>query len=168
MVDLQPTPPRGRVPVRARRAGFTLIETMVVLALLAILASLAGPAMSRFVASQRVKSSASSLHLALVKARSEAIKRNGTVSVQPITGTNWNSGWNVVSGTTVLDVSPANARVEVTTTPSGTGLVSFRADGRTSTGAIEFDLKSPLASSFRRVCIDAAGRPYVKEGSTCS
>lgn len=168
MVDLQPTPPRGRVPVRARRAGFTLIETMVVLALLAILASLAGPAMSRFVASQRVKSSASSLHLALVKARSEAIKRNGTVSVQPITGANWNSGWNVVSGTTVLDVSPANARVEVTTTPSGTGLVSFRADGRTSTGAIEFDLKSPLASSFRRVCIDAAGRPYVKEGSTCS
>jgi type IV fimbrial biogenesis protein FimT len=156
------------LPGPARRAGFTLIETMVVLALLAILASLAGPAMSRFVATQRVKSSASSLHLSLVKARSEAIKRNATVSVQPITGADWSTGWNVVSGTTVLDVTSANGQVAVTTTPSGLGMVSFRADGRSGTGAIEFDLGSAQATSSRCVSIDAAGRPYVKEGTTCS
>jgi len=151
-----------------RAAGFTLIDTMVVLALLAILAALAGPAMSEFVTRQRVRTSASNLHLALMKARAEAIKRNTTVSVQPISGTDWSSGWNVMVGVTVLDVTAPTGSVVVAPTPTGTAVVRYRADGRTSTGSVQFGLTSARSKSARCVAIDPAGRPYVKEGSTCA
>ncbi|MFT5709774.1 MAG: type IV fimbrial biogenesis protein FimT [Halioglobus sp.] len=63
--------------------GFTLIELMAVLAVLAITLSLAVPGMQRTVSNTRLRAEANRLLSALNLARSEAIGRNGLVSVCP-------------------------------------------------------------------------------------
>lgn len=60
---------------RRHAHGVTLIEAMVVLALLAILAAIAAPAMGQMVAQQRLNATAAELAVALALTRSEAIKQ---------------------------------------------------------------------------------------------
>ncbi len=65
--------------------GFTLIELMVAISLLAVLAALAAPAMGDFIVRQRVASQAGDLALAMALARSEAIKSSTSIAVIPET-----------------------------------------------------------------------------------
>jgi len=60
---------------RRRGGGVTLIEALVVLALLAILAAIVAPAMGQMVAQQRLNATAAELAGAIALARSEAIKQ---------------------------------------------------------------------------------------------
>lgn len=77
--------------------GFTLIELMIAVSLLAVLVALAAPAMGDFIVRQRVASQAGELALAMAMARSEAIKSAASVSVIPRTATaaGWSNGWCV-------------------------------------------------------------------------
>jgi prepilin-type N-terminal cleavage/methylation domain-containing protein len=61
--------------------GFTLIELMVTLAVLAILATVGIPSFQRLAAEYRVSSQANATQAALQFARSEALKRRGDVVV---------------------------------------------------------------------------------------
>jgi type IV fimbrial biogenesis protein FimT len=63
--------------------GFTLVELLIVVSILAILLSLAVPAFGRLVASVRIRAEASNLMSAVHLTRSEAIKRNRKVSLCP-------------------------------------------------------------------------------------
>jgi prepilin-type N-terminal cleavage/methylation domain-containing protein len=67
--------PRTRAP-----KGFTLIEVMVAIAILAILLTLAAPSFNSLTDKYRVKRAADSVSAFLINAKSEAIKRNTTVS----------------------------------------------------------------------------------------
>ncbi len=62
-------------------AGFTLIELIITVAVMAILMTLAAPSFQRILAKNRVEGLASELSAALNLARSEAIKRGATVTV---------------------------------------------------------------------------------------
>jgi type IV fimbrial biogenesis protein FimT len=83
--------------------GFTIIEAMLTLLVVATLAALAVPAMTTFVRKDRSWSQANVLVLTLNYARSEAVKRdlaNGvsvctTVDNLTCTGNPWGSGWIV-------------------------------------------------------------------------
>lgn len=67
---------------RIRRArGFTLIELMVTIAVIALLAAVAAPAMVTLMNSNRLSSSAGELTAALQLARAEAVRRSATVTV---------------------------------------------------------------------------------------
>jgi type IV fimbrial biogenesis protein FimT len=149
--------------------GFTIIELLVVVAILAIMAALAGPSMTRIVGQQRLKSAATDLHLAMVKARSEAIKRNANVTVRPVDG-NWENGWTIpdpVDSTAPgLSVRGATSSVAVTTTATQ---VVFVGSGRTTpaTAGASFVFTSTAANASKCLAIDPSGRPYVKEGSSC-
>lgn len=72
------------MPVSAapRTRGFTLIEMMVTIAVLALVLGAATPALSQFVLSRRLSSGAEVLYAGAVLARSEAIKRNTTVLLE--------------------------------------------------------------------------------------
>lgn len=76
--------------------GFTLVELMVVLILMAILMAIGVPSYRGFILNQRLITTTADLRIALVTARSEAVKRNRTVKVLPNDG-DWGSGWNVPS-----------------------------------------------------------------------
>lgn len=87
--------------------GFTLIELMVTIAILAILASLAAPSLGVFVSRSTMRGISADFTLGMQRARSEAINRNMCVtmcmssnsSLSPpkctVTGDEWGVGWIV-------------------------------------------------------------------------
>jgi len=80
---------------RKSSAGYTLLEVLIVMGIVGILAAVAMPAFNDSVANSRMGSNANLLIGALNLARIEAIKRSGHVVVEPVSGTDWNSGINV-------------------------------------------------------------------------
>jgi type IV fimbrial biogenesis protein FimT len=92
-----------RMRKRAFNAGFTLIELMVVLAVAALLQSVAAPAVSALIDSVRVASAVNSLLSSFLLAPSEAIKRNThAVVCKSVSGEScttsggWEQGWIVL------------------------------------------------------------------------
>lgn len=75
-------------------AGFTLAEMLVVLAIVAILATIALPGFRSLLLHQRLAASGADFVAALNLARSEALRRSQSVRVQPI-GADWDGGWQV-------------------------------------------------------------------------
>lgn len=88
--------------------GFTLVELMVTVAIVAILASVGAPQLRAFLVKQQVRSDVDRLTTAIHMARSEALKRSGPVSICPldaskdtpsclatVTKTSWAQGWMV-------------------------------------------------------------------------
>ena len=80
--------------------GFTLLELLVTLTIAGILNAMVAPYFTEFVSSLRTYNAAHSLRVALVTARSEALKRNSPVRICPsrdgITCDStyyWEQGW---------------------------------------------------------------------------
>ena len=88
--------PRGvvcdaRLSLRGAR-GFTLVEVIMAITILAILLVIAVPSMTALVRDQRVKAATFDVFSAFAFARSEAIKRNANVVITP-NAIDWGSGW---------------------------------------------------------------------------
>lgn len=77
-----------------RSSGFTLIELMVVIAVAAILATIAVPALNDFIEKARVRGAAEALHADLTYARSESVLQNLDVMVSITPGATWCYGLN--------------------------------------------------------------------------
>jgi type IV fimbrial biogenesis protein FimT len=105
-------------------AGFTLLELMVVITIVAVLMALGAPSYRYVTNSNRVSAEVNALLGDLQFARSEAIKEGATVTVCPTANppatppicnpgsTEWDQGWIVTSATVtpnVLRVQPAFA-----------------------------------------------------------
>ena len=85
----------GAVTPQALR-GFTLIEVLVVIAIMGVLAAIAGPSFTPTIERWRVKQAAEAITSTIYYARSEAIKRDGGISIKAKTDANWASGWQVL------------------------------------------------------------------------
>ena len=78
--------------------GFTLIELMIAISILAIILVVGVPSFQLIIQNNRVITNANGLVSALMIARSEAIKRGVDVQVRSISGNaNWTTGWSVVT-----------------------------------------------------------------------
>lgn len=74
--------------------GFTLIELMISITIVAIFAGIGVPSFSRLIADQRVHAAAGELQAALWRTRAAAIHFNRDVTLVPATTEGgWESGW---------------------------------------------------------------------------
>lgn len=157
--------PRWPAPdsVAGRAAsGFTIIELMTTLAVLAILITIAAPSLSDLVRDQRVKTATFDVYASVIFARSEAIKRNADVDLVPA-GADWAAGWmvRVQSDATVLTRQNPLPAMSIAG-PGGT--ITYRRDGRIFGGAAPlFVVKSAESNSITARCvrIDLGGRPNI-------
>lgn len=148
--------------------GFTLVEALIVMSVMALLVSVALPSLSDFTREQRIRAASFDLVSDLLYARSEAIKRSGVVSVNGL-GTGWSGGWNVrvdsgLHAGTVLRShdSPGNA-----VSLDGASALVFDRNGRLSAGgtaslAITDQVK---ATTRRCVLVDLSGMPQSRVGA---
>ncbi len=90
--------------------GFSLVELMVTIAVLAILLAIGIPSFAPLIASNRLTSATNELIASLQTARTEAIRRNARITVCPAAPSatacsgNWRDGWMAF-----LDQTPGNA-----------------------------------------------------------
>lgn len=83
-----------RLDARCRARGFTLIELMVTLAVVAILGMLAAPSFRHLIVSSSLSNLSSDLNGDLQFARTEAVSRQMNVAVAASSGA-WKNGWTV-------------------------------------------------------------------------
>ena len=151
-----------------REGGFTLVELMVTVAVLAIMAGLAVPGFRATVNANRLTGSVNELVNALQTARMEAIRRNQRTAVclsanagttTPTCSNAGPTGWLVFVDAdrngaygvadTLLSASTASTSVRIAGSPAIAGKVVYRTDGlaRASSGA--------LLNGVIALCIDA-------------
>ena len=146
--------------------GFTVIELMVTLAIVAIMMGLGVPSFRAFISSQRVKTGSYELMTSLVIARSEAVKRNASVTLTPTSSSAWNNGWTVATaGGSTLHSQDAIQGLTVTTytdsTCTGAGTVAsivYLNSGRASASSC-YKFSADNTSNRRCVKVDLTGIP---------
>ena len=138
--------------------GFTLIELVVVVALLGVILAIAAPSMRSFVVGQRIRALSYDLTSDLLLARSEALKRNSTVVVARDTE-QWHAGWTTVAGALQLSKRNAGGDVAFDGAPAS---ITFDANGRVAspTAQVRITLSSTAADANSRRCVelDLSGR----------
>jgi len=150
-----------------RSAGFTMVELMVAVAILGILAGFAAPAFRDMMVNERVKSASFELTAALTVARSEAIKRNVSVTLTPTSATtDWAAGWTMVAaGPTTLGTQGAFSSVVIT----GPTSIVYNRSGRSSSSAtVTLEIASATGSSTvtpRCVSLGTTGQPKTVKGN---
>jgi type IV fimbrial biogenesis protein FimT len=152
------------------QSGFTILELMIVVTIAGILAVIAIPYMKDIIANQRIRAAVTDMHLSLLLARSEAIKRNANMNVVR-TGGAWTGGWTVqTADTTVLRTNAALSDVTLECNTDGNvaadvcpPTVTFTRTGRPNT-LIEYRLfENGNPRVFMRcVGVSLSGRPEVK------
>jgi len=157
---------------------------MMVVVIAAVLLGVGLPSLQNTLKTGRVRTSATDMHLALLMARSEAIKRNSDV-ILDAGGTDWSGGWNV-TGLVDTDNDPAtdpvrtilttqealpNITVECnldsdTAADTCPSTVTFKRTGR-PTSLIEFRLyvSDDVKVKTRCVSVSLSGRPRIEVDS---
>ena len=164
---LVPTPLYARP---ARLHGFTMIELMVALTILAILASLAVPSLRTFFVRNGFANIGNEFSGSVLRARNEAVSKNicttmcmsdtvdnATPSCK-ITTEDWQVGWLVF-----LNAACDNAYGTSTKPISAADLILVR-----RTGNPNYTLMTPSSSAVRRVDFDSRGRPSLSGANTFS
>lgn len=149
----------GYINPLIRTAGFTLIELIVALAVVAVLATIAVPSMQKIIQRNRIATQTNSLISDIQLARSEAIRRGGSIVIctsntgNSCTGTGWGSG-----RLTYYDAPPN----DFVFTPGTDELIRY-SDGP-PTGLVNvqsFTFPDPLIFSAQGVPISSTGTRLV-------
>lgn len=170
-----------------RVSGFTLIELVVTLAIVAVLVVITIPSFRLLIDRQRVVSEVNSFVADLRYARSEALKRGLSVSICPsTTGTtclgqnNWSGGWIVFAdangsgtidgtGDPVLRIRPGWTSGDTfSASPSLTAITFTREGMAMNLAAVTMPLRtSPAATQTTRcIALNPVGRHTIESPGT--
>lgn len=183
---------RQQAACTPKARGFTLIETMVVTAIVAVLAALAAPSFGTTIDRWRVRQAVENMTSTLFYARSEAIKRGGRVGIQKnpkttagctLANTNqeWGCGWFVFvdsdgngkwkSSEEVLQTFDTPSNVNVMHTSGSTNINVDRYGMMSGLNAKGFTFSpEPIGVSSpatRTICMASGGRIRVLEEASC-
>ena len=169
-----------------RERGFTLIELMTILAVAAILLTVATPALQQFVNNSRQTGAVNDFISAMHVARNTAITTNARVTIcASSAGTNcevvaWDRGWivftdqnsnrNVDAGETIVLTASAIDRLTI---QSGEfpSFVTYRPTGRAMTASVtgnsgQFTVCDDRgADHAKAIILDLSGRPRISDKS---
>jgi type IV fimbrial biogenesis protein FimT len=116
---------------RRTEFGFTLIELMVTLVIMALVITIGVPGLTDFIASQRVRTTASDLVADMSLARAEAIKESRQAIMERLAGatSTWKDGWRIcvdLNGNGTCEA--AEVRKATTPVPGRTAVCATTAD----------------------------------------
>ena len=169
--------------MKAKSTGFTLTEALITLAVVGVLIRVALPSLTDFLEDMQLSSNTNDLFSSLFLARSEAVKRNATVSLCKIdpnspascdNSDTWQSGWIAFvdldsdgirdTGETILETyTGMNSNTAVSST-GFSNFISYQPSGATNTvGSINVCVNNTIAQD---IIINATGRPRIAD-STC-
>ena len=158
--------------IRSKSPGFTLVESMVVVALLSILTALAAPSMREAFDSYRSNEAFDELRSSYALARSEAIRNRSPVLIQAnacASASSWECGWTIFA--VINGVNQTVKTIEART--GGTTITTFK--GTAPFNSVTFDRwgnRTPVetmrqviapggdstAAGTRTLCSSAGGR----------
>ena len=191
--SLQNARPMSTQTPRTSRSGFTTIELMLAVAVVAILVAVAAPGLQDFIQNMRLTGQANDLLTDLMLARSEATKRDVSVSVcatkkvtdakgvatEECTDANkWEDGWMVVidanadgekdSGTNAVKVSASHGSTSSikNATKGPKGAIVFTPTGFNSSGESVFTICDSRKVG-RTITVVPSGRSSVSKQATC-
>jgi type IV fimbrial biogenesis protein FimT len=152
-----------------RQRGFTLVELVVTIALVAILTTLAIPSFSEVLRQWRRDSATRELSTSLQLARSEAVKTSRRLAICPSTDgtgcaatTEWSTGWIVFvddgatdlsydSGERIIKVASTQGGVATLTSSGSVQILQFLPNGLMGTGTTTFTVTPSGATSATKV-----------------
>lgn len=143
--------------------GFTIIELLIAVAVLAIMLALGVPALTTFLGNSSIRTNAEALANGIHMARTEAVRRNSNVRIAlDASGTSYTI--NLVSDGSLINQRGAEGRADsvvVTPAPVGANALTFTALGSVTTNAdaspaitaIKVNANTANAASLRNMCI---------------
>ena len=148
--------------IQMRSSGFTLIELMVTIAVLAIIVGIAAPSISTQLANQRVKATANTLANALKEAKAESIIRRQQIAVSYS-----NNGVNPGS-ISIANIASYNYSAKSTITDSESkNSITFEPSKRVESTVYTI-CDENAAATPRQVSISKLANISIKSGGTCS
>ena len=147
--------------------GFTLIETMVAIAILAIVISIAAPSFSRTLESNRAAVTSNELLGALQSARTEALMRRSDVTLcrrnvagtACQNGTDWAVGWLLMQGNVVIRVWEPISGITLAGLSNG---VTYTSNGMTTFSTTQsFSIQT--TSCRRTLSVNLTGNAFVNQ-----
>lgn len=155
---------------RRRQAGFTIVELMVTVSVMAVLIAIAAPPMRSFIENSRIRATSESLQNGLALARAESVRQNRNVEFAILPG-----GWEVRVPGSATPLHAASGKegygsLDLTVTPDGADRITFDAFGRSvanangsaSVTSLDIEAANPPSSGVYRplrVQIQATGAP---------
>lgn len=143
---------------RQNLKGFTLIEAMVVVAMVAILAVLAMPSFIGMIANQRVKSTAQELQTLFQFARAEAVYKRKQVTVVP----NSSQRWQAKDSAAVLRGGRPVRRCQRRTGFHRWRLVLGRRSGQARVRQCPYKISVSATNASRVQCLSVVGTGLVR------
>ena len=167
---------------RPPSAGFSLVEMLVTLLVVAVLLGAAVPGLFNLVEQNRLQTTATRFMNTLMSARSEALKRNQQVVIcRSIDGTgcagtgNWEDGWMTFAdldadgskdaAEPIITVHERLAKADTlrVAAPALQDQIAYSADGTTSApGVFVVCNREQDTSLAREIELSVTGRPYIR------